>query len=594
VRIPTLKHPLALSLLAASLLSGCGSTPSGSVAGVAPTTVSGWLERAANSSLDTRSGYYLEAANLTIMQQDYQQAATILPKISPSSTQQQTRLSLYQTEASLAVEDYQTAQAALSVVNQDLLAAAEFTRWLNAKQRVLEEDELYSEAVLLLASHFQRYGSTQQSKAEAIWQLLNHLQTEHPSLLVRPWQQLHHTVTQAGSAVQLQRELKQWRVRYPEHPATLALSPQMAQLVETDYTSPTQIAVLLPLTGKYRRAGMAIRDGLLQSWFSHPESQTRISLYDTNSDSISNLYQQAKQAGADAIIGPLLKESVESLLNVDDQQTPTLILNRSSEEHSNKQLIYFALPPEAEGGQTAAWLEQNGITHPMLLTTPGNGHRRLIDGFNQYHTEKLTQQPDGEQQEPPVVYELGAPADFQTAIENALGLSESKKRIAQLQQLTGIKLESQPRSRRDLDAVYVAASPADSRLVKSFVDVTVSPFSQRLPVYIGSRGHAGYRNELEGARIGDLAINISPQQAELKQHIMTQHPGWKASDLRLFALGYDALNLVEQIGLIRYLPEFRLQGLSGTLRVSDSGNIEVEMPWAEYRNGSLRPIVTQL
>lgn len=592
MRIFKLKQQLALSLLTISLISGCGSTPTQTVDVPQPTTISGWLERA-DADATHRPTHLLEAANLAILQADYTQAGNILSQVQPTSAAEKQHLALYRAEVAIAANDNNTANMQLQMVDATALSVNVFDRWLAAQEHTLAEAERYGEAATLLATHFERVGPEQQPQtAKRLWHYLDQDTTEIHALSVVPWQQLHAIVVQAHSAVALQRNLKRWQAIHPAHPATQALSQQMASLITAEYTPPSQIAVLLPLTGKYRKAGEAIRSGILQSWFMLAERAPAVHFYDTNSGSVTALYQQAKAAGADAIIGPLLKESVASLLMVIDPSIPTLILNRSETTHENKQLVFFALPPEAEGEQTARWLQQQGIEHPLLLATGGHTNKRTIDGFASYHAEQ-DQVLSDDATEPYVQHHLTRTSLFQKQIEQAMGIKDSKARIAQLKTLTGADIKSQPRSRRDLDGVYIAATPADTRLIKSFLDVTVSPYAERLPVYIGSRAHAGYRNELEGTIIGDLAINISPEMAAEKEQVLSLHPSWKASDLRLFALGFDSLKLIEQIGLIRSLPEFSLQGLSGILRISDKGNIEVDMPWAKYRNGSLQPIAKQ-
>ena len=591
MRILKLTRQLIFPLLTLSLLYGCGSTPTEKVQLKQPSSISGWLALANTSSADKRPQYQLNAANLAILQHNWSQAGEILAQIQPATASQQNSLWLFLAEVALVEQKHADANRDLANLNPQTLSTERFLRWLAVKQQLLITDADFHAAATLLATHFERFTPEQQQLiAQQIWHYLDSDDSESQSLILAPWQQLHQTMQQADSARALQQGLKRWHIRHPQHPAMLAVNPQLLTLLTTEYTPPNQIALLLPLTGKYHKAGKAIRDGILHAWFGMREQMPAVRVYDTNSTSISALYQQAIDDGADAVIGPLLKESVASLLTTTEPTVPTLILNRNQEQQANQQLVFFALPPEAEGRQTASWLQRQGVNHPLLLTTGGNGNQRLIDGFTGYHTSQTQPHTAAIQSAPFTLHQLGASQTFQKQIELALGITDSKARFAQLKTLVGTKLKSQPRSRRDLDAVYIAASPSDSRLIKSFIDVTVSPYAGQLPVYIASRGHAGYRNELEGAIIGDLAINISSDNAELKQQILALHPGWKASDLRLFALGYDAMQLVDQIALVHYLPHLSLRGLTGKLSVSEQGNIEVDMPWAKYHNGSLKKV----
>ena len=52
---------------------------------------------------------------------------------------------------------------------------------------------------------------------------------------------------------------------------------------------------------------------------------------------------------------------------------------------------------------------------------------------------------------------FGDKRQLQRDINTAFGLQDSQQHIAQMESLLGISLESQPRSRRDIDAVYIVA-----------------------------------------------------------------------------------------------------------------------------------------
>ncbi|NMV23196.1 YraN family protein, partial [Vibrio parahaemolyticus] len=68
---------------------------------------------------------------------------------------------------------------------------------------------------------------------------------------------------------------------------------------------------------------------------------------------------------------------------------------------------------------------------------------------------------------------FGDKRQLQKDINEVFGLQESKQRIAQMQSLMRIKLETQPRSRRDVDAVYIVARSTELTLIKPFIEVAI-------------------------------------------------------------------------------------------------------------------------
>ncbi|WP_234012839.1 penicillin-binding protein activator, partial [Cronobacter sakazakii] len=70
-----------------------------------------------------------------------------------------------------------------------------------------------------------------------------------------------------------------------------------------------------------------------------------IKVYDTSSQSITQILAQAQQDGASLVVGPLLKESVDGVLK---SGTPlnVLALNQPETVQNRPNVCYFALSPE--------------------------------------------------------------------------------------------------------------------------------------------------------------------------------------------------------------------------------------------------------
>jgi len=91
-----------------------------------------------------------------------------------------------------------------------------------------------------------------------------------------------------------------------------------------------------------------------------------IKVYDTSSQSITQILAQAQQDGAILVVGPLLKESVDGVLK---SGTPlnVLALNQPETVQNRPNVCYFALSPEDEAADAAAHIWQEGKRAPLLL-----------------------------------------------------------------------------------------------------------------------------------------------------------------------------------------------------------------------------------
>ena len=66
-------------------------------------------------------------------------------------------------------------------------------------------------------------------------------------------------------------------------------------------------------------------------------------------------------------------------------------------------------------------------------------------------------------------------------------------------------------------------------------------------------------------------------------------PELNQSQLRFFAMGYDAYQLVGYLAQMELFPRFKLEGFSGLLSLDDDNKVVREMSWAQYRRGRLIP-----
>ena len=100
-----------------------------------------------------------------------------------------------------------------------------------------------------------------------------------------------------------------------DHSAETALLPDILNQVAQFGARAKQIAVLLPLSGRTGESAAAIRDGIMAAYYQDELESPELRFYDTggNAQLIWSVYQQAVADGAEFVIGPLLKDSIQQL-----------------------------------------------------------------------------------------------------------------------------------------------------------------------------------------------------------------------------------------------------------------------------------------
>lgn len=109
----------------------------------------------------------------------------------------------------------------------------------------------------------------------------------------------------------------------------------------------------------------------------------------------------------------------------------------------------------------------------MLLAPNNSNGQRLIDYFNlqwQRYSETTTQ-----------VGFYNNNKDMPNTITSLLEVDKSKERIKTIKTLFNKEVESETRSRRDIDAIYILGDAIETRLIKPYLDVNVSTFADKFP-----------------------------------------------------------------------------------------------------------------
>ena len=397
---------------------------------------------------------------------------------------------------------------------------------------------------------------------------------------------LYHQVY-ANSGVELDQAINNWRRRYPGHPAVAILPEQDEALADLAPVNIERLAVLLPQSGANERLGDALKAGILAGLDKQSISDT---VFIDENLSTQVLSEQLSQFNPDFVIGPLLKANIDKLAQAKTLiDTPTLHLNTFDGERLSLQHYFFALSPEHEVQQALEHFLAKGYQKPMLLAPNNANGQRLVDYFNiQWQRYSETK---------PQIGFYNDNKDMPNTITSLLEVDKSKQRIKTVKSLFKQEVESETRSRSDIDAIYILGDAIETRLIKPYLDVNVSTFAQRIPLYASSKSHSKQidrtdKGDLEGLYFTELPwmLNATVKQHNLRNQYNTLWPENADISQRLFAMAYDAVSVLSDIRQLSVMPGNKFTGLSGKLSVNTSGHIERTLDWAQYTNRRIKAV----
>ena len=376
-------------------------------------------------------------------------------------------------------------------------------------------------------------------------------------------------------------QLDKWALRWPQHSAANNLPDDLELIRELAANQPKHVALMLPLSGQLAAYGKSIRDGYMAAYYQAKNNGVdvpKLSIYDTEQQpQFMQLYNQAVNVGADLIIGPLDKRRL-SLLFDEVISVPTLALNRiDNYGAAPDQLFQFGLAPQDEALQIAdiAFLENH--QHAMVIAPQSEWGKKMTDTFSQrWHKLGST-----------VIAEsyYKNQKDYSSSIKNTLLLQHSEQRARRIQNLLGERLEFLPRRRQDVDMIFLLARPQQARSIKPLLDYH---YAADLPIYATSRVYAGIDDpskdrDIEGVKFTDMPWLLQPATA-LKQLINKEIDDSKQLQ-HMYALGVDSFQLSPRLRQLKEVPNSRVYGQTGTLKLTTNNQIERSMLLAVIKSG---------
>ena len=384
--------------------------------------------------------------------------------------------------------------------------------------------------------------------------------------------------------------LDQWLQQWSNHPAAKTLPTEMKLLRASLQQRPTHITLLLPMSGPLAKAGETLTQGFFAAYYQalqQAKPTPTVQVVDSHQgDDFLQLYQQVAASGTDLIIGPLDKQKVQLLSQQGALPIPTLCLNYSEASSALEtiNLYQFGLNPEDEAKQAATLALQNRFSAALVIAPDNSWGKRVATAF-----DKTWQQDDATT--------LGhalfnaKKEDYSQVIQKSLGITDSKLRLKKIRQLLDEPAEFEPRRRKDLDVIFLAAKPEQARQIKPLL---AFHYAGQVPVYAISSIYSGEENPEKDTDLNGVYFNAMPwllQNSPLKNTI-NQNIEAKSNLQGLYAMGADAWRLHARLPLLAGSENSKIQGNTGILRLDEANRVYRQQQWAMIRKGKVRILPT--
>jgi hypothetical protein len=615
---------LAIVLLGAILAVSCESVPQRSDAGDREETRAArahmqsgeylpaaqeYLRLADASSGDAALEYRLDAASAFVLAKRPEAAQKILNDIGNQSLSRnlQIRQKLVQAQLALAGQDPEQALALLSAAPAEDAPADLSARYHSvradafdatgqhvesARERV-QLELLLTDSVAISENRRDIWASLSQLSPQA----LEAASLPPPSTL-GGWIELAaiggSTITDPTT---LSQAIALWRHRYPGHPAGENVVPMLVEDSHIAWAPPRTVALLLPFDGQFAKAANAVRDGFMAAWYADTDIESRptILVRDSSSGDIWHTYNQAVEAGADFVVGPLERAAVTRLAKSTGMPVPTLTLNHADPAPAVESgmpapeptsgLFQFALSPESEARLVAehAWFA--GHINAAVLAPVGAWGERVSTAF-----VEAWENLGGNVVE--VQSYLNDGSDMSMSVRKLLDVDESEARYRSLVQVIGGDVKQEVRRRQDVDFVFMAAFPLQARQLRPRLDFHRA---QDLPVYSTSHIYSGIADpqadrDIDGVIFGDMpwVLDSARSGGALRRQVGELWSNSLNAFVRLYAFGVDAYHLVKELGRLRAQHYAEYQGVTGNLSLNENNRIDRRLMWAQFKNGSPR------
>ena len=382
------------------------------------------------------------------------------------------------------------------------------------------------------------------------------------------------------------KALDRWQQANNNHLANIII-PTMRKIPDTAISTISNIAVILPLSGNQEIAGLTAQQGILAAY--QENTDRKLHFIDENNIEMASLNKTFTDNNIDFVIGPLLKDHVDDYLKQPELMVPTLLLNLPDRAELKPHQVALSMRREDEAMQAAANLSQKDYQYPLIIASKSNISRRIAESFS-------TQWQKIRGKVPEIIY-FESGNKMQVDLKSSLEVTNSEQRINNIKKYFNQKVKSELRNRRDIDMIYLVANPAQTKLLKPYIDVNTSPFSSIIPVFASSLSHSINDDKSDNRDLTGLIFTEIPwllfseqQNQSLANLSNALWPQRTDSLERIFAMGYDSLLLANKISLMQQSSYIRHYGQTGILKLDNDNILTRSLIWGQYRKNKVKQV----
>ncbi|EEX49869.1 penicillin-binding protein activator [Pasteurella dagmatis] len=504
--------------------------------------------------------YKLLAARVLLTENKIPQAQALLAELIDLNEEQLLDKSIIEANISALKQQNTLADSQLKKINLSLLSKSQMARYYSVVARIAENRYDAIEAVKARIKMGQLLTDVQRKQAniDRTWNLLRNTNrgvinntNASGNIELGGWLALTRTYNEnLNNPAVLSQAIQQWKASYPNHSAAYLFPTELQSLFNFQQTNLSQVALLLPLSGNAQLIGNTVKAGFDAV---KDDKMANVQVFDSMVAPMDTVFEQVKQAGIRSVVGPLLKQNVDVILNNASlvQGLDVLALNSTSNERAIGQLCYYGLSPEDEAESAANKMWKDGVRNPLVFVPQSDLGQRTASAYNIRWQQLAATDAN--------IKFYNQPADIAYALQEGA------------------------------EAAYIIAMSEQLAEIKTNIDNS----GRNIKLYASSRSNSAnngpeYRLLMEGLKFSDLPFFKDTTSTQYKR-IESLTKG-DYSLMRLYAMGSDAWLLINHFNELRQVPGYNIDGLTGKLSAGSNCNIERDMTWFQYQNGGIVPL----
>ncbi|OOF61822.1 MULTISPECIES: penicillin-binding protein activator [Rodentibacter] len=519
------------------------------------------LEQTQN--VEDKETYKLLAARAFIVENKIAQSEAVLSELGELNDAQKLDRTLIEARLSAAKGANEVAESQLRLIDLNKLSVSQKSRYYETQATVFENRKDMIAAVKARIKMDENLTDVQrrQNNVDKTWALLRSANTgvinnapDDGNVALGGWLTLIKAYNDnIRQPVQLSQALQNWKNAYPNHAAATLFPKELQSLLNFQQTNLAQIGLVLPISGDGQILGNTILSGFNDA---KGNSTIPVQIFDSAIYSIDEITAQAKEAGVKALVGPLLKQNVESIINnpVSVQGMDVLALNATPNARAINQICYYGLSPEDEAESAATKMWNDGVRTPVVAMPQNELGQRVGNAFNVRWQQLASTDAN--------IRYYNLPADVPYFLQENASNST---------------------------ALYAVASPDELAEIKGYL----ANSAPNLKIYASSRSNsasnsAEYVTQMNGVQFSDIPFFKEATSAQYQK--VAGSTGGEYQLMRLYAMGADAWLLINHFNELRQVPGYQLSGLTGILSAGPNCNVERDMTWFQYQDGNIVPV----